>query len=72
MDERELLDIRIDISNILDVCVLIAKHRIGEVTDEQYRKSLNNIEAMLHNTQRHLAIQALQQIDVIFGGDEEE
>ena len=72
MDERELLDIRIDISNILDVCVLIAKHRIGEVTDEQYRKSLNNIEDMLHNTQRHLAIQALQQIDVIFGGDEEE
>ena len=72
MDEKELLDIRIDISNILDVCVLIAKHRIGEVTDEQYRKSLNNIEDMLHNTQRHLAIQALQQISVIIGGDEEE
>ena len=72
MDEKELLDIRIDISNILETCILIAKHRIGEVTDEQYRKSLNNIEDMLHNTQRHLAIQALRQIDVIISGDDKE
>lgn len=60
MDEKELLDIRIDISNILDICVMMAKHRIGEVTDEQYKKNLRYNEDMLKNTQRRLALQALE------------
>lgn len=71
MDEKTLLEVRIDLCNILDICVKTAKHRVGEISDEEYKKSIESIDTMLRTTQKSLAMKALEQLVGMMGEDKE-
>ena len=71
MDEKTLLEVRIDLCNILDICVKTAQHRVGNISDEEYKKSIENIDTMLRTTQKSLAMKALEQLVEMMGEDEE-
>ncbi len=74
MDKREkqLLDLRIDIVNTLEVCVLMAKHRAGAVSDEEYREQIERVELMLKNSQKEVAMSALDRLMDILSEKEKE
>lgn len=71
MDEETLLEVRIDLCNILDICVKTAQHRVGEISDEDYKKRIESIDTMLRSTQESLAMKALEQLVGMMGKDEE-
>ena len=62
MDKLMNTDVRIDIINILDAVLLIAKHRIGEISDEQYKSQIESLESMLKNSQKIIAKTALDEL----------
>lgn len=66
MDQLTNTDVRIDIVNILDAVLLIAKHRIGEISDEQYKSQIESLESMLKNSQKIIAKTALNELLNIF------
>lgn len=66
MDKLMNTDVRIDIINILDAVLLIAKHRIGEISDEQYKSQIESLESMLKNSQKIIAKTALDELLNIF------
>lgn len=72
MDQLTNTDVRIDIINILDAVLLIAKHRIGEISDEQYKSQIESIESMLKNSQKIIAKTALDELLNIFKGNDDE
>lgn len=71
MDEKTLLEVRIDLCNILDICVKTAQHRVGEISDEEYKKNIESINTMLKTTQKGLAVKALEQLVGMMSKDEE-
>lgn len=72
MDQLTNTDVRIDIINILDAVLLIAKHRIGEISDEQYKSQIESIESMLKNSQKIIAKTALDELLNIFKSSDDE
>ena len=66
MDQLTNTDVRIDIINILDAVLLIAKHRIGEISDEQYKSHIESLESMLKDSQKTIAKTALDELLNIF------
>lgn len=72
MDKLTNTDVRIDIVNILDAVLLIAKHRIGEISDEQYKSQIESLESMLKNSQKIIAKTALDELLNIFKSSDDE
>lgn len=72
MDQLTNTDVRIDIVNILDAVLLIAKHRIGEISDEQYKSQIESLESMLKNSQKIIAKTALDELLNIFKSSDDE
>ncbi len=72
MDKLMNTDVRIDIINILDAVLLIAKHRIGEISDEQYKSQIESLESMLKNSQKIIAKTALDELLNIFKSSDDE
>ena len=72
MDQLTNTDVRIDIINILDAVLLIAKHRIGEISDEQYKSQIESIESMLKNSQKMIAKTALDELLNILKSNDDE
>ena len=62
MDQLTNTDVRIDIINILDAVLLIAKHGIGEISDEEFKRRIESLESMLKNAQKIIAKNALDEL----------
>jgi len=71
MNEKELTFISIDHVNILGLVLSMAKHQIGEISDEEFKKQISNMETMLSQAQKRAAMMALKDL-LDLGGKETE
>ena len=63
--------VRIDIINIYELVLAIAKHSVGKMTDEELIKLIDQNEAMFKAAQRSVAVLALNDIVNMIGDDDD-
>lgn len=59
MDKKEMTFLSMDIVNILSICVHMAKHQVGEISDEEFKKEIATIDSMLQYSRKRAAMRAL-------------
>ena len=62
MNEKELTFISIDHVNILGLVLSMAKHQIGEISDEEFKKQISNMEAMYSQAQKRAVMMAMRDL----------
>lgn len=63
---------KIDIVSVFEVVIDIAKHCVGDISDDDLRKSIENNEKLLKNSQRRVAAVALKELLVGLGEDDKD
>lgn len=72
MDKKEMTFVSMDIVNILSICVHMAKHQVGEISDEEFKKEIEAIDSMLPHARKRVAMRALGDlIDAMNEGKDE-
>lgn len=62
MNEKELTFISIDHVNILGLVLSMAKHQIGEISDEEFKKQISNMETMYSQAQKRATMMAMRDL----------
>ena len=72
MDKKEMTFVSMDLVNILRICVHMAKHQVGEISDEEFKKQIDSIDTMLQYAWKRVATKALGDLIDEMGEDKEE
>lgn len=62
MNEKELTFISIDHVNILGLVLSMAKHQIGEISDEEFKRQISGIETLYSQAQQRATMKALKDL----------
>lgn len=72
MDKKEMTFVSMDLVNILSICVHMAKHQVGEISDEEFKKEIESIDSMLQHSRKRVAMRALGDLIDAMGENKEE